>query len=168
MACDHPSAPLHEAPDQYAPPAAHLLKDVCVCACARVTLQPSSAVYLPPVPPLMYAVLVLFLHAGPAASLHPGDAEVLDGSREARLGEGELQAGVVARGHPVGQRAQRRSNGGAEAEGEEGEKWFLQRHESEFDSDLQESSVIFVPNSCTLASPLICVSIVCYLKQSVR
>lgn len=85
----------------------------------------------------MYSVLVLLLHAGPAASLHPRDAEVLDGSREARLGEGELQAGVVARGHPVGQCAQRRPNRGAEAEGEEGENWFLQRNEGRINFDIQ-------------------------------
>lgn len=100
--------------------------------CARMTLQPSTAVCLPPVPPLMCGVLVLLLRAGPAASLHPGDAEVLDGSREARLGEGELQASVVARGHPMGQCAQRRPHGGAEAEGEEGDNWFLLRNEVSF------------------------------------
>lgn len=49
----------------------------------------------------------LFTYAsGPAASVHPRDAEVLDGPREAWLGEGELQTSVVARGHPMGQRPQ--------------------------------------------------------------
>lgn len=56
--------------------------------------------------------------SGPAASVHPRDAEVLDGPREARLGEGELQASVVAGGHPLGQRPQRRPHRGAETEGE--------------------------------------------------
>jgi len=34
--------------------------------------------------------------SGTAASVHPGDAEVFHGSWEARLGQGELQAHLVA------------------------------------------------------------------------
>ena len=55
--------------------------------------------------------------AGAVAGLHPTDAEVLDREGEARVGEGEHDAVVVAAGRAVGQRQDGREEGGREAEG---------------------------------------------------
>ena len=55
--------------------------------------------------------------AGATAGVHPTDAEVFDREGEARLGEGEHDAVVVAEGSAVGQRPHGRQEGGREAEG---------------------------------------------------
>lgn len=55
--------------------------------------------------------------AGSAPSVHSGNAEVFHRPWEAWMGERELQAHLVARGHSLGQRTQRRPNRGAETEG---------------------------------------------------
>ena len=47
----------------------------------------------------------MLLPSGPAAHVHPGDAALLDGQEQARLGQAILPAGLVARRRAVGKRA---------------------------------------------------------------
>lgn len=61
--------------------------------------------------PLMWFV------PGTAASFHPWDAEVFHRSWETRLGQGKLQAHLVAWGHSMGQRSQWCPHRGTEAAG---------------------------------------------------
>ena len=55
--------------------------------------------------------------AGPAAYVHPADAEILDRLRQAELGQEQLSPHLVAVGRTVGERAQRRAHGGRQKKG---------------------------------------------------
>ena len=55
--------------------------------------------------------------AGPAAYVHPADAEILDRLRQAELGQEQLSPHLVAVRCTVGERAQRRAHGGRQKKG---------------------------------------------------